>query len=133
MAAPCPAWLKEGWIDWLGGEKIYELYAGTEAQAVTVIRGDEWLTRRGSVGRCLIGEMKVLGPDGDELPRGEVGEIYMRSTNRTSPSYRYVGAEAKTTDDGWESLGDLGSMDEDGYVYLADRHTDMILTGGANV
>ena len=133
MAAPCPAWLKEGWIEWLGGEKIYELYAGTEAQAVTVIRGDEWLTRRGSVGRCLIGEMKVLGPDGDELPRGEVGEIYMRSTNRTSPSYRYVGAEAKTADDGWESLGDMGSMDEDGYVYLADRHTDMILTGGANV
>ena len=75
----------------------------------------------------------MLGPDGSERPRGEVGEIYMRSTNRQSPSYRYVGAEAKATDDGWESLGDMGSMDDDGYVYLADRRTDMILSGGANV
>ena len=83
MAASCPPWLKEAWIEWIGGEKIFELYAGTEAQAVTIIRGDEWLTRRGSVGRCLVGEMKVLGQDGQELPRGEVGEIYMRSTNRT--------------------------------------------------
>jgi bile acid-coenzyme A ligase len=133
MAAPCPAWLKEAWIEWLGGERIFELYAGTEAQAVTIIRGDEWLAHRGSVGRCLIGEMKVLGDDAEELPRGEIGEIFMRSTNRTTPSYRYVGAEARVTADGWESLGDMGSMDEDGYVYLADRHTDMILSGGANI
>ena len=133
MAAPCPPWLKEAWIEWIGGEKIFELYAGTEAQAVTIIRGDEWLTRRGSVGRCLIGEMRVLGEDGEELPRGEVGEIFMRSTNRTTPSYRYVGAEPKVSADGWESLGDMGSMDEDGYVFLADRHTDMILAGGANI
>ena len=133
MAAPCPPWLKEAWIEWIGGEKIFELYAGTEAQAVTIIRGDEWMTRRGSVGRCLIGEMKVLGDDGEELPRGEVGEIYMRSTNRTTPSYRYIGAEAKVSPDGWESLGDMGWIDDDGYVFLADRHTDMILAGGANI
>jgi bile acid-coenzyme A ligase len=132
MAAPCPAWLKEAWIEWLGGHRIYELYAGTEAQAVTVISGTEWLERRGSVGRCVIGQMKVLGPDGAELPPGEPGEIYMRPPEG-AVTYRYVGAEAKRTDDGWESLGDLGWMDADGYVYLTDRLGDMILSGGANI
>jgi bile acid-coenzyme A ligase len=132
MAAPCPAWLKEGWIEWIGGEKLYELYAGTEAQAVTIIRGDEWLAHRGSVGRCLIGEMKVLDPLGEELAPGEVGEIYMRSPGGRE-TYRYVGAEAKRTADGWESLGDLGWIDADGYVFLTDRLSDMILSGGANI
>lgn len=134
MAAPCPAWLKEAWIEWLGGERIYELYAGTEAQAVTVIRGDEWLAHRGSVGRCITGEMKVLDAEtGSLLPAGEVGEIYMRWTPGADATYRYVGAEARVTDDGWESLGDMGWMDEDGYVYLTDRRSDMILSGGANI
>jgi bile acid-coenzyme A ligase len=132
MAAPCPPWLKEAWIGWLGGERIFELYAGTEAQAVTVIRGDEWMGRRGSVGRPLYGEMKVLGTDGEELPPGTVGEIYMRAPGG-KVTYRYLGAAAKRTDDGWESLGDLGSIDADGYVYLTDRLGDMILSGGANI
>jgi bile acid-coenzyme A ligase len=132
MAAPCPPWLKEAWIDWLGGERIFELYAGTEAQAVTVIRGDEWLGRRGSVGRPLYGEMKVLDPDGEEVPPGTIGEIYMRAPGG-KVTYRYLGADAKSTDDGWESLGDLGSIDADGYVYLTDRLGDMILSGGANI
>ncbi|GDX28070.1 putative acid-CoA ligase [Actinomycetes bacterium] len=132
MAAPCPPWLKESFINWLGGEKLFELYAGTEAQAVTVIRGDEWLSRRGSVGRCIMGEMKVLDEDNNLLPFGEVGEIYMRAPVGRQ-TYRYVGAQAKTTADGWESLGDMGWMDADGYVYLSDRLTDMILSGGANI
>jgi bile acid-coenzyme A ligase len=133
MAAPCPPWLKESWIQWLGGEKILELYAGTEAQAVTVIRGDEWLARRGSVGRCINGEIKIIDPDTFEpLPFGEVGEVFMRST-RDTPTYRYVGAEARVSPDGWESLGDMGSMDADGYLYLTDRRGDMILSGGANI
>ena len=132
MAAPCPPWLKEHWIDWLGGEKIYELYAGTEAQAVTIIRGDEWLAHRGSVGRPVIGEMRVQGEDGSVLPAGEVGEVFMRAAEGRT-TYRYIGAEAKRSDDGWESLGDLGWMDADGYVYLTDRLGDMILSGGANV
>jgi bile acid-coenzyme A ligase len=132
MAAPCPPWLKEAWITWLGGEKIFELYAGTEAQAITIIRGDEWMTRRGSVGRCFIGQMKVLDPDGNELPPGEVGEIFMRPPEG-KVTYTYVGAQAKRTEDGWESLGDLGWIDADGYVYLTDRLGDMILSGGANI
>lgn len=133
MAAPCPAWLKEAWIGWLGGERIYELYAGTEAQAVTIIRGDEWMAHKGSVGRLAIGEMRVVGPDGEELPPGEVGEIYLRTSEAGSPTYRYVGAEARTLEGSWESLGDLGYMDAEGYLFLTDRTGDMILSGGANI
>ena len=132
MASACPVWLKTAWIEWLGGEKIWELYAGTEAQAATIIRGDEWMAHRGSVGRCLMGQMKVLGPDLEEMPAGEVGEIYMRSGS-AAPTYRYMGAEANAIADGWESLGDMGSIDAEGYIYLADRRKDMILAGGANL
>ena len=92
MAAPCPPWLKEAWIGWLGGERILELYGGTEAQAITFITGDEWLAHRGSVGRVLLGEMRVLDADGQELPAGQVGEIWMRRGPDAPPTYRYVGA-----------------------------------------
>lgn len=131
MAAPCPAWVKEAWCEWIGGEKVFELYAGTEAQAVTVIRGDEWLTHRGSVGRCISGEIRILDPDTfAELPPGEHGEVFMRNERVT---YEYVGAEARRSPDGWESLGDMGWMDAEGYLYLTDRRGDMILSGGANI
>jgi bile acid-coenzyme A ligase len=132
MASPCPPWLKEAWIEWIGGEKIFELYAGTEAQSVTVIRGDEWMTRRGSVGKPIYGEMKVVDADGNDAAAGEVGEIYMRAP-AGRVTYQYVGADAKRTDDGWESLGDMGWIDVDGYVFLTDRLGDMILSGGANI
>ena len=133
MAAPCPAWLKEAWIEWLGPDRVLELYGGTEAQSFTVITGSEWLEHRGSVGRPLLGEMCVLDPEGRELPAGQVGEIWMRRGADAPPSYRYVGARAKTRPGNWESLGDLGYKDADGYIYLSDRETDMILVGGANV
>jgi bile acid-coenzyme A ligase len=111
---------------------IWELYGGTEAQAGTVISGSEWLTYRCSVGRAAFGEIRVLDERGAELPRGEIGEVYLRRSAGTPPSYRYVGAAARTLGD-WESLGDFGWMDEEGYLYLTDRRTDMILVGGANV
>jgi bile acid-coenzyme A ligase len=133
MAAPCPAWLKEAFIHWIAPGEVMELYAGTEAQAVTIITGSEWLTHRGSVGQVAIGEMKVFGEDGAELPPGEVGEIYMRRPAGAPATYKYVGATPKVLRDGWESLGDLGKFDEEGYLYLADRRTDMILVGGSNV
>jgi bile acid-coenzyme A ligase len=133
MAAPCPPWLKQAWIEWLGGEVIFELYGGTEAQSFTVITGTEWLAHRGSVGRPAFGEMVVLGADGKELPPGDVGEIWMRRGPDAQASYRYVGATPKSRAGGWESLGDMGWKDADGYVYLSDRDTDMILVGGANV
>lgn len=132
LAEPCPPWLKQAWIDWLGPERVVELYAGTEAQVATVITGTEWLEHRGSVGRPTGGEVAVLDPDGRPLPPGELGEVWLR-TARDTPSYRYVGAEPRTREGGWESLGDMGWLDADGYLYLGDRSADMILSGGANV
>ncbi len=131
LAAPCPDWLKREWIEWLGPEKLWELYAGTEAQAVTLIKGDEWLEHPGSVGKAIVGEMRILDDEGNELPAGEQGEVFMRAPEGVT-TYRYIGAEARSID-GWESLGDMGSMDAEGYLYLGDRSADMILTGGANV
>ncbi|HWE55431.1 MAG TPA: AMP-binding protein [Acidimicrobiales bacterium] len=131
LAAPCPPHVKQAWIDWLGPEVIVELYAGTEAQAATTITGTEWLAHPGSVGRVTMGEMKVCDVDGNEQPPGEVGEIWMRTLDG-GRTYRYIGAEARSRD-GWESLGDMGWFDEDHYLFLADRQTDMILVGGANV
>lgn len=132
LAEPCPKWLKEVWIDWIGPDNLWELYGGTEGQSFTVLDGNEWLEHPGSVGKPVSGEMKICSEDGDHLDPGEVGEVWMRWTNRDRPTYHYLGAEPETRD-GWECLGDMGWMDEDGYLYLADRRTDMILVGGANV
>ena len=132
LAEPCPAWLKQAWIDWLGPERIVELYGGTEGQLATVITGTEWLEHRGSVGRPTTGEVMICDPEGAELPVGVQGEVWLRSA-RDTPTYRYVGAEARTREGGWESLGDMGWVDDDGYLYLGDRVSDMILIGGANV
>ena len=132
LAAPCPPNIKEAWIEILGPEAVWELYGGTELQALTFISGTEWLTHRGSVGRVVTGEMKVLDDDGDECPPGEVGEIYMRPREGGKPTYRYIGSTAKSRD-GWDSLGDLGWFDEEGYLYLADRRVDMFTVGGRNV
>jgi bile acid-coenzyme A ligase len=133
MGAPCPAWLKQAWIDWLGPERIWELYAGTEGLASTFIRGDEWLAQPGSVGRPVYGEVCVFGPEGEPLAPGEVGEIYLRTGESAQPVYEYVGATARTLADGWESFGDMGWADKEGYVYITDRRDDMVLVGGANV
>jgi bile acid-coenzyme A ligase len=133
LAAPCPPWLKEAFIDWLGPDVVMELYAGTEAQAVTIITGTEWLAHRGSVGKVTVGEMCAFDEEGRALPPGDVGEIFMRRPEGAAPSYSYRGAQARSLPGGWESLGDIGWFDADGYLYLADRRTDMILVGGSNV
>jgi len=132
MGAPCPPAVKQAWIDLVGAEAVWELYGGTELQALTFISGDQWLTHRGSVGVVVAGEMKVLDDDGNPCPPGVVGEIYMRPAPGSAPTYRYVGATAKTRD-GWDSLGDLGYFDEDGFLYLSDRRVDMFTVGGRNV
>ena len=134
LAAPCPAWLKEKWIEWLGPERIHELYGGTEGQGATWITGDEWLTHRGSVGKAPPGRtMKVFGETGEELPPGEIGEIFMLPDSGPGSTYHYLGAETKALAGGWESIGDIGWMDAEGYIYLADRRTDLIIAGGANI
>jgi bile acid-coenzyme A ligase len=132
MGEPCPEWLKQQWIDWLGAEKIYEVFGGTEAIAATQISGTEWLAHRGSVGKPMMGEIMICDEHGNEVPPGTMGEIWLKS-GFTRPGYKYVGADARARPGGWESLGDMGKVDEGGYLYLGDRKTDMILSGGANV
>ena len=136
LAAPCPPTVKEAWIEILGPEAVWELYGGTELQALTFISGTEWLAHRGSVGRVVSGEMKVLDDDGADCPPGVVGEIYMRPRPGSQPTYRYIGSTAKSRPDAlgaWDSLGDLGWFDDEGYLYLADRRVDMFTVGGRNV
>lgn len=133
LAAPCPPWLKEAWIELVGPERLWEVYTGTELQAVTVISGAEWIEHRGSVGRVVSGEMKIIDDAGTELPAGQVGEIYMRSDPGNPPTYQYIGADVRGLEGGWESLGDMGWFDADGYLYLSDRRADMVLVGGANI
>ena len=77
--------------------------------------------------------MKIVGENGEDLPAGEVGEVFMRPLSGPGTTYRYIGAEAKAIEGGWESIGDIGYLDTEGYLYLSDRLTDMILSGGANI
>src|SRR4030088_2120358 len=134
MAAPIPPWLKEKWIAWLGPERIYELYGGTEAQGACIISGVEWLEHRGSVGKIAeTSRLRIIGEDGKDVATGETGEIYFLPNDGAGSTYHYLGAEPKRRPDGWESLGDIGRLDADGYLYLGDRLADMILRGGANI
>lgn len=132
-AAPMPPDLKQAWIDWLGPEKIWELYGGTEGIVTTVLNGVEWLSHRGSVGRPHLDKIKILDDQGRELPTGEVGEIFAMPASGQGSTYAYLGAESRSTLDGYETLGDFGWLDDDGYLYIADRRTDMIVSGGANI
>lgn len=133
MASVCPPWLKQAWIDWLGPHRILEVYGGTELLGGTVITGEEWLAHKGSVGRVQPGyRMCILDETGKECATGEIGEIYFLPDLGPNTTYEYIGAEAKSVD-GWQTYGDLGHVDEDGYLYIADRRTDMIVSGGANI
>ncbi len=132
--APCPPALKEAWIELLGGKHVIEAYGATEANGHTVIDGDDWLRHRGSVGQTCDAELRILDEDGKELAPGEVGEIFMRATNAAGATYYYIGSPpAKTTPDGFVSVGDLGWVDSQGFLFLADRRNDMIISGGANI
>jgi len=132
LAAPCPAWLKEAWIGWLGPERVWELYGGTEGQGFTLISGTEWLSHKGSVGKFFNAAVKILDEVGRELPPRQIGEVFMLPQSGAGSTYHYVGAEARAHGE-YESLGDMGWLDEEGYLYLADRRTDLILRGGANI
>lgn len=131
--ASCPPAVKRGWIELIGGERIYEAFGGSELIGSTFIRGDEWLRHPGSVGRPVGADLEVLGERGEPVPVGQVGEIFMRS-HRPGPAYAYLNQDSPgRRPDGYESLGDLGWLDPDGYLYIADRRIDLIITGGENV
>jgi len=131
-AAPCPIAVKEQMIAWWG-PIILEYYAGTEGNGFCAIDSGEWLAHKGSVGRALLGTIHVLDDDGTELPTGEVGTVYFEGGN----AFEYHKDPAKTaasrTPQGWSTLGDIGYVDAEGYLYLTDRKANMIISGGVNI
>ena len=129
-----PEWLRREWIEWIGPDRVWEAYGGSERIVGTLISGREWLARPGSVGRVSEGrKIKIVGPDGETLPPGEIGDVYGMPPGGPGSTYHYLGAEPRRLPDGWETLGDMGYLDEDGFLYLVDRRTDLVITGGANV
>lgn len=133
-AAVLPHWLARFWYDLIGPEHFYMTYGSSEGAGVVATRGDEWLEHPGTLGRGWGGtEVKILDPEGKELPPGEVGEIYMRPPGGITHSYMGDVAPSPVTPEGFTTIGDLGWLDEDGYLFMADRRVDMIVTGGANV
>ena len=119
-------------IEWWG-PIIHEYYAGTEGNGFCAIDSEQWLAHRGSVGKPLIGELHIVGEDGEELPPGEAGTIYFGGGG----GFEYHNDPEKTARSrdprGWSTLGDVGYVDEDGYLYLTDRKAYMIISGGVNI
>jgi bile acid-coenzyme A ligase len=133
-AAVMPAALLRRWFELLSPEKVVMAYGMTENLGLTALRGDEWLRHPGSVGRGFRDtEVRILDPAGAPLGADELGDIYLRAP--MTSGYRYIGGAAPlpATEDGFRSAGDMGHLDADGYLYIADRRADMIITGGANV
>ncbi|MEC4764158.1 class I adenylate-forming enzyme family protein [Mycobacterium sherrisii] len=133
-AAVMPPSLLHTWFELLSPEQIVTAYGMTENLGLTALRGDEWLAHPGSVGRGFRDtEIKILDADKNELGPGEDGDVYLRSM--MSAGYRYLGGAPPlpSTEDGFRSAGDIGHLDEDGFLYIVDRRVDMIVTGGANV
>jgi acyl-CoA synthetase (AMP-forming)/AMP-acid ligase II len=132
-AAPCPVHVKQAMIDWLG-PIITEYYGATEANGFTFCDSAEWLAHPGTVGRVILGELLILDDEGRECPVGVDGTIWFRGAT----AFEYFGDPAKTaesrTSDGLTStVGDVGHVDEEGYLYLTDRKTYMIISGGVNI
>ena len=131
-AAPCPVPVKQAMIEWWG-PVVNEYYAGSEGIGMTLVKAQEWLERPGTVGKAIFGTLHICGPDGAELPPGEDGLIYFE--NAVLPTYH--NDPAKTAEamhpKGWMTLGDIGHVDAEGYLYLTDRKSHMIITGGVNV
>lgn len=133
MAAPCPIPVKEQMIEWWG-PIIEEMYGGTEAIGYTLINSQEWLEHKGSVGRPAGGtRIRILDEEGNDLPPYQPGMIYMNNGQR----FEYHKDPEKTREvyleDGWATFGDVGYLDEDGYLYLTDRKAHMIVSGGVNI
>ena len=131
--APLPQWLGRFWVDRIGPERFFVAYGSSENAGVCFARGDEWLTHPGTVGRPVGTEIRIRDEAGHDLPAGETGLVHLRRPDAEGPVFRYLGGQPSTDADGFTALGDLGWLDDDGYLYLADRRVDMIITGGANV
>jgi bile acid-coenzyme A ligase len=133
-AAPIAPSLVHRWAKLIGAEKIVMAYGSTEGLGLTVITGDEWLQHEGSVGRGFRGaEVRILDDEQRDLPLGETGNVYVRSPNYNGALYLGKAPQIPMTEDGFGTVGDMGYLDADGYLYLVDRRVDLIITGGANV
>lgn len=131
-AAPCPVPIKEKMIDWWG-PALKEYYAGSEGNGFTFIDSEHWLTHKGSVGTALIGTIRICGEDGEALPPRSEGTVYFEDGS----AFEYHNDPEKTAESknkhGWTTLGDVGWVDEEGYLYLTDRKSFMIISGGVNI
>ncbi|MEO3759022.1 fatty-acid--CoA ligase FadD4 [Mycobacterium sp. B14F4] len=131
-AAPCPVEIKKQMIDWWG-PIVDEYYASSEAHGSTLISAEDWLAHPGSVGKPMMGAVHIVDEDGNELPPGEAGEIYFEGGN----TFEYLNDPEKTAKSrnthGWMTVGDIGYLDEEGYLYLTDRRHHMIISGGVNI
>lgn len=131
-AAPCPVPIKREMIEWWG-PIINEYYAGSEMIGMTLVKSEQWLTHPGTVGVAVHGKVHVCGPDGEEVAPGEDGLIYFENENLPT----YHNDPAKTAEamhpKGWMTLGDIGHLDSDGFLYLTDRKSHMIISGGVNI
>ena len=131
-AAPCPVQVKSEMMEWWG-PVIHEYYAGTEGNGFVACSPEEWLSHPGSVGRAILGKVHIVGEDGSELPVGEEGTIYFSD----GPQFEYHNDPDKTrsvyNERGWSTLGDVGRLDEEGFLYLTDRRSFMIISGGVNI
>ena len=133
-AAPCPVEVKQAMMKWWG-PVIYEYYAGTEGSGYVAADPQEWLAHPGTVGRPIVGEIRIVDQDNPELelPQGEIGQIFFAN----GPAFSYHNDPAKTAESrnakGWSTLGDIGYLDADGFLYLTDRKAFMIISGGVNI
>ncbi|MBS1838569.1 MAG: AMP-binding protein, partial [Actinobacteria bacterium] len=131
-AAPCPVEVKRQMIDWWG-PVLHEYYAGTEGNGFVYTGSEDWLAHPGTVGRAISGVLHIVDDDGREVPAGETGTVYFES----EAEFSYHNDPEKTAQsylrDGWSTLGDVGYLDDDGFLYLTDRKAYMIITGGVNV
>jgi acyl-CoA synthetase (AMP-forming)/AMP-acid ligase II len=135
-AAPCPVAVKQQMIEWFG-PVIHEYYAGTEGNGFVYCNSEDWLAHPGTVGRAIIGTLHIVGDDGEEQPVGEPGTVYFEGEAAATFEYHNDPAKTEGSRDpkgrGWSTLGDVGRLDEDGFLYLTDRKAYMIITGGVNV
>jgi bile acid-coenzyme A ligase len=132
-AARCDPDTKRGWIELLGPERVYELYGATEGIGMTLVRGDEWLTRPGTVGRGFLTQIRVVDSAGGRVAPGTVGTVFMRTAQPHGRS-AYVGDQVvRTTADGFATVGDRGRLDEHGYLFLENRTHELINVGGEKV
>ncbi|MEN9315140.1 MAG: hypothetical protein RIS35_1533, partial [Pseudomonadota bacterium] len=132
-AAPCPIPVKQQMIDWWG-PVLWEYYAGTEGNGVTMVHAKDWLTHKGTVGRAVIGELKIVDDDtGEEAPVGQAGTVYFANGRPFSYHNDAAKTAGSTNAKGWTTLGDVGYVDAEGFLYLTDRKAYMIISGGVNI